>query len=34
MSALKTPPHNGRDERRNISIMNCERTLMMEKDVS
>src|SRR5271156_448738 len=34
VSALGTPHHNGIVERRNISIMDCARTLMIEKDVS
>lgn len=31
MSAPRTPPKNVIDERRNRSIMDCARTLMMEK---
>ena len=34
MSAQRTPPQNGIAERRNKSIMECARKLMMEKDVS
>jgi len=34
MLALRTPPQNGIAERRNRSIMDCTRTLMMEKNVS
>ena len=33
-STLRTPPQNGIVERRNISIMDCARTLMMEKNVA
>ena len=33
-SAPRTPPQNGIIERRNRSIMDCARTLMMEKNVS
>ena len=33
-SAPRTPPQNGVAERRNRSIMDCARTLMMEKNVS
>ena len=32
-SHLRTPPKNEIVERRNISIMDCARTLMMEKNV-
>jgi transposase InsO family protein len=34
MSAPRTPPQNGINERRNRSIMDYTRTLMMEKNVS
>ena len=34
MSALRTPPQNGMVERRNRSIMDYARTLMMENSVS
>ena len=33
-SAARTPPQNGVAERRNRSIMVCERILMMEKNVA
>ena len=33
-STPKTPPQNGIVERRNRSIMDCDRTLMMEKNVA
>ena len=33
-SAPRTPPQNGVAERRNRSIMDCARTLMMEKSVA
>ena len=33
-SAPRKPPQNGVAERRNRSIMDCERTLMMENNVS
>ena len=33
-STLRTPPQNGIAERRNRSIMDYARTLMMEKNVS
>ena len=32
--ALRTPPQNRMDERRSRSIMDCARTLMMEKNFS
>ena len=32
--APRTPPQNGIAERRNTSIMDCARTLMMEKNVA
>jgi hypothetical protein len=31
--APRTPPQNGIAKRRNIYVMDCERTLMMEKNV-
>ena len=34
MSSLRTPPRNGIPKRRNRSIMDCARTLMIEKSVS
>ena len=34
MATQRTPPQNGIDERRNRSIMDCARTLMMENNVS
>ena len=34
MSAPGTPQQNGITERRNISIMDCARTLMIEKNVA
>lgn len=34
MFAPKTPPHNGIAKRRNRSIMDCVRTLMMEENVA
>ena len=34
MSPPRTPPHNGIVERRKRLIMDCARTLMMEKNVS
>ena len=33
-SAPRTPPHNGIAERRNISAIDCARTLMMEKNIA
>ena len=33
-STPRTPPQNGIVERRNIFVMDCARTLMMEKNVS
>ena len=34
VSALGTPQQNGIAKRRNISIMDCARTLMIEKNVA
>jgi transposase InsO family protein len=34
MSSPRTPPQNGIAERRNRLIMDCARTLMMEKNIS
>ena len=33
-STPRTPPQNGISKRRNISLMDCARTLMMEKNVA
>ena len=33
-SAPRTPPQNGVTDRRNIPMMDCARTLMMEKNVA
>lgn len=34
MSTSRTPPHNGIAKRINISIMDCARKLMMEKNIA
>lgn len=33
MSAPRTPQQNGVVERRNITLINCARTLMIQKDI-